>query len=218
MERSSSGVESTRAGVTMSKKFQLVHPNMDCASVGPSNTNWELCATCQEDAAESIVRPATSKRLNIESGYKRLAGNLIQFGELGLLPRTLQLDRLDEGEGIEPALVAHKAIYHKECMLHFNATSCKEQRGGQQEAVYLVMAMPCQESAAGHAAQNQVPLVNPLASSVEYLLWTPYMNPPPSRPISVCGSVQHELETTNCWHGSAWVMCGLLMPSIVPSV
>ena len=121
-----------RAGVTMSRKFHLVHPNMDRASVGLFDTNWELCAICQEDRAESIVHPATSKWPNIGSGYKTLAWNLIQFGELGLLPRMLQLDRLDEAEGIEAALVAHKAVYHKKCMLRFNTT--KLQRAQKRSA------------------------------------------------------------------------------------
>jgi len=116
----------------MSKKFQLVHSSMDRASVGPSNTNWELCAICQEDTAESLVCPENTKRPNTGSGYKTLAGNLMQFGELGLLPRTLQLDRLDEGEGIEAALVAHKAVYHKRCMLRFNTT--KLQRAQKRPA------------------------------------------------------------------------------------
>ena len=105
---------------------------MDRASVGPSNTNWELCAICQEDAAETLVCPANSKRPNTGSGYKTLAGNMMQFGELGLLPRTLQLDRLDEGEGIGAALVAHKAVYHKLCMLRFNTT--KLQRAQKRPA------------------------------------------------------------------------------------
>ena len=67
--------------------------------------------------------PCNSKWPNIGSGYETLAGNLIQFGELGLLQRMLQCDRLDEGEGIEAALVAHKSVYHKKkCMLRFNTT------------------------------------------------------------------------------------------------
>ena len=57
----------------MSKKFQLVHPNMDRAFVGPSNTNQELCAICQEDTAESIACPATSKRLGIWYSWENWA-------------------------------------------------------------------------------------------------------------------------------------------------
>ena len=47
--------------------------------------------------------------------------------------------------------------------------------------VHLVNAMPRKESAAVHAAQNLVPLVNCHASFAEYLVCTPYMKPSPSR-------------------------------------
>ena len=104
----------------MSKQFHLVHPSTDRASDGPCSTNWKLCVICQEDTTESLVCSANTKCSNIGSGYKTLAVNLKQFGELGLLPVTLQLDRLDEGQGIEAALVSHKAVYHKRCMLRFS--------------------------------------------------------------------------------------------------
>ena len=45
------------------------------------------------------------------SGYSSLADNLTKFNELGLLG-TLKLERLDEGHGIESALVANNAQYH----------------------------------------------------------------------------------------------------------
>ena len=116
----------------MSKQFHLVQPSTDRASVGPCSTNWKLCVICQEDTAESLVCSANTKCSNIESGYKTLAVNLMQFGELGLLPVTLQLDRLDEGQGVEAALVSHKAVYHKRCMLRFSTMKSTEEVSRRQ--------------------------------------------------------------------------------------
>ena len=36
-----------------------------------------------------------------------MAANLVKFDELGELPRTAQLQRLDEGQGYEATMVAH---------------------------------------------------------------------------------------------------------------
>ena len=37
---------------------------------------------------------------------------LVKFNELEKLPRTLQLERIDEGQGIEAAMVANEAKWH----------------------------------------------------------------------------------------------------------
>ena len=49
-----------------------------------------------------------------ERHYQSLADNLAKFDELGKLPRTLQLDRIDEGQGIQAAI---EAKWHKTCRL-----------------------------------------------------------------------------------------------------
>ena len=77
-----------------------------------AHTNWELCVICQEQTTESLTSPAHSKRQDIGRGYKSLAANLVKFNELGKLPRTLQLERIDEGQGIEAAMVANEANLH----------------------------------------------------------------------------------------------------------
>ena len=48
-----------------------------------------------------------SKRQDMGSGYSSLADNLTKFHELGLLG-TLNLERLDEGHGIEAAWLQTK--------------------------------------------------------------------------------------------------------------
>lgn len=103
-----------------SKKFQLVNTWEESASNQPAETNWELCVICQEETAESLISPLSSKRKDLGKGYQSLAENLAKFDELGRLPRTLQLGRIDEGQGIEAAMVANEAKWHKTCRLHYN--------------------------------------------------------------------------------------------------
>ena len=64
------------------------------------------------------------------TGYTSLVEHLIQFNELGQLPSTLSIGRLDEGHGIDAAMVANKAQYHHTCRLKYNET--KLQRAKKQ--------------------------------------------------------------------------------------
>ena len=43
------------------------------------------------------------------SGYSSLADNLIKFNELGQLPGTLKLERLNDRHDIEAAMVVNNA-------------------------------------------------------------------------------------------------------------
>ena len=51
-----------------------------------------------------------------------MAANLVKFDKLGKLPINVQLQRLDEGQGVEATMVAHQAKWHKTCMLQYNNT------------------------------------------------------------------------------------------------
>lgn len=46
----------------------------------------------------------------------------MRFSELGELPMFLELERLDEGSGIETTLIDNKAVWHKLCYNKFNTT------------------------------------------------------------------------------------------------
>ena len=52
----------------------------------------------------------------------------MRFSELGELPVFLELERLDEGSGIETTLINNKAVWHKLCYNNFNTTCTKLQR------------------------------------------------------------------------------------------
>ncbi|CAJ1048465.1 hypothetical protein GWK47_003689 [Xyrichtys novacula] len=110
----------------MSKKFQLV--NFDGQGPSTSRTakiDWKLCMLCQEHTAESLRCPLQNTRADKGSGYTSLAEHLIQFNEVGQLPSTLAIERLDEGHGIEAAMVANKAQHHHKCRLMYNEIMLK---------------------------------------------------------------------------------------------
>lgn len=71
---------------------------------------------------ETLTKPDQSKRKDIGSGYSSLAENLIKFNELGELPGSFHLEILDDGHGIEAAMVEHGAQYHQTCRLQYNNT------------------------------------------------------------------------------------------------
>ena len=108
----------------MSKSFKLVglEHHVPSMSTHTTQTNWKLCILCQEDKSESLTSPSKSKRKDSGSGYSSFAANLSRFSELGQLPGTLQLERLNEGCGIEAAMVANNALYHQVCKLKYNNT------------------------------------------------------------------------------------------------
>ena len=91
-------------------------------STHTTQTNWKLCIICQEDKSESLTSPSKSTRKDSGSGYSSFEANLSRFSELGQLPGTLQLERLNEGCGIEAAMVANNALYHQACKLKYNNT------------------------------------------------------------------------------------------------
>ena len=71
-------------------------------------------------STDNLVCLEKSKRKDVGIGYTSLAETLIKFNELNLLPKTLQLNRIDKREGAETALVSNNAKFHKSCRLQFN--------------------------------------------------------------------------------------------------
>ena len=81
--------------------------------------------------AEPLTSPLNLKRNDIGKGYQSLAENLVKFDELGKLARTLQLDRLNEGQGIEAAMITNKVKWHNTFRLRYNNQIL--QRAGKRE-------------------------------------------------------------------------------------
>ena len=59
--------------------------------------------------AEPLTSSSNSKRKDVGKVYQLLAENLVKFDELGELPWALHLDRMNEGQGIEAAMINNKA-------------------------------------------------------------------------------------------------------------
>ncbi len=100
---------------------------------------------CQEPKGEPLTCPAKSKRRDVGSGYRSLAGILAEFNELGEL--NLQLERLDEGHEIEAAMVANNAQHHQSCRLKYNNTKLlraqKRALATSTESVDSDVSTPC---------------------------------------------------------------------------
>ena len=123
----------------MSKKFQLVNVDVQGPATScTAKTDWKLCILCQEHTAEALRCPLQSKRADKGSGYTSLAEHLTQFNELGQLPSTMPIERLDEGHGIEAAMVANKAQYHQTCRLKYNETMLKKSKKNQHAVKVLI--------------------------------------------------------------------------------
>ncbi|KAG7155159.1 hypothetical protein Hamer_G024624 [Homarus americanus] len=69
--------------------------------------------------SEPLICPAASKRHDGGAGYKSLADNLLAFNELGEVV-GVNIEGLDEGEGIERTLTTRQAKWHKSCRVRYD--------------------------------------------------------------------------------------------------
>ena len=81
-------------------------------------TDWSLCFLCQNETKEQLRKPREIKTLE-HSSYRTLAKNIPLFYQLRALPIPLNLQRLDNGKGIEQTLIDNDAKYHETCRLLF---------------------------------------------------------------------------------------------------
>jgi len=105
----------------MAKKYTIVDPSVPKPKK-PCVTNWTLCVLCQEDTKAALECPAKSKRPSVGSGYISLAKHLMEFHSLGHMPMTINMERIDDGDGIEATMIRHQACWHKTCRVKFNQT------------------------------------------------------------------------------------------------
>ena len=113
----------------MSKRCKLMEAHVATPTASTSVeshhvvSNWKLCVICHDDtSSESLICPATSKHPGAGRGYSSLAKNIEQFAEIGALPETINVARLDEGSGIEATIKEHQAVWHKSCAMKYNNT------------------------------------------------------------------------------------------------
>ena len=98
------------------------HIHVDATSSAPKRlaiTNWELCVLCQEDTGTALQHPYAAKG-KPGIGYKSIADHLTSFNELGHMPMNVDIEQLNDGDGIEATLMRHQAGWHKACRLKFS--------------------------------------------------------------------------------------------------
>ena len=101
----------------------LTESTMDTSSsISSSSMKWSLCIFCQKSRDEILTCPAESKQQNAGVGYSTLADDLKHFQEIGGLPNSFKLSRLDEGNGVYTTLANHKTKWHKACRDKYNKT------------------------------------------------------------------------------------------------
>ncbi|GFO12305.1 hypothetical protein PoB_003881000 [Plakobranchus ocellatus] len=102
------------------KKCKLVQaenliPLATTATLNP--IDWNLCALCQEPSSKPLNCPAQSKRTDSGAGYVTLGDNLKNILQLGKRPLSIDIARLDEGDGIGNTLARNHAQWHTSCRL-----------------------------------------------------------------------------------------------------
>ena len=104
------------------KTFKLLSDNNLTTPLEEYNTpiDWNLCVFCEKDTSEKLQCPTEFTERFRGDGYATIAENLKSFNDLGCLPVNIKLTRLDDGDGIQQALLQRKAKFHKSCRLKFN--------------------------------------------------------------------------------------------------
>ena len=110
------------SSVAMAKRHSLVDASTPMPSKKPCITDWKFCIICQKDTKTGLECPARSSKAPIGSGYKSLADHLIQFQMHGCMPPDMDINRLDDGDGIEATFMRHHACWHKACRVKFSQT------------------------------------------------------------------------------------------------
>jgi len=102
----------------MWKSFKIV-PSASTAGASKAaekpDFNWDICVLCQSQKQESTVVPGRGKGFAKGMGYGTLARELSDARDADFNPLKIDLDRLDDGPGIEQTLRAHHACWHKLC-------------------------------------------------------------------------------------------------------
>ena len=79
-----------------------------------------MCIICQNETREPLQCPAMSKRKDVGASYASFARNLEEFLDIGSVTRHLNVEELNQGQGIEHRLIERKALWHKTCRNRFS--------------------------------------------------------------------------------------------------
>jgi hypothetical protein len=73
-----------------------------------------LNIACVGDTIESLISSA--------EGYQMLAKHIPVFNDVNVLSIPMDIQRLDDGTGIDATLIGNNAKYHNSCRIKFNNT------------------------------------------------------------------------------------------------
>ena len=111
-------------------------PSTSGSVVVKSPIKWECCVICQARKNEKLVCPAKGKVPTAGSGYHNFAGNVKKFLQISSLPVNIDIDQLNEGEGIEATLRNHSASWHKTCVNKFSALKLERVLKRKRSEIY----------------------------------------------------------------------------------
>ena len=100
--------------------------------------DWKLCVICQKvKTGEPLQCPAISKRKDVGASYSSFARNLEEFQKIGSVPANVNIEELNEGQGIEHTLKERKASWHKTCRNAFSNEKIERAKKRKHESEKL---------------------------------------------------------------------------------
>ena len=97
----------------MEQQPEIITPDL-FTPTKPAKTNWDICALCQKNTKEKLMN-------NGPVGYKSLSSSIQEFSKVSkILPLNIDIQRLNNGSGIENTLASNQAKWHKSCNMLFS--------------------------------------------------------------------------------------------------
>ncbi|CAC5423563.1 unnamed protein product [Mytilus coruscus] len=106
---------------------------------------WKRCVSIDNDKVcyneklyaeyETLQCPSSAKQSDTSAGYKTLSENLEQFNEINCLQTSLDLNKLNDGSGIQNTLIKSNAKWHEKCRLKFNTSELKSAQKRQHKDI-----------------------------------------------------------------------------------
>ena len=89
-------------------------------------TNWNRCFICQKEIRnEKVVDPRNKINCNVNDVYEKLAENIHKLVSTNNLPKSLNLNRIDNGSGILLTFKNKNPVWHRSCVKQFESYMVK---------------------------------------------------------------------------------------------
>jgi hypothetical protein len=90
------------------------------SKISVPSLDWTKCIFCQKERRNSCLTcPANSKRTDVGCGYNSLSEALERLRSINQLPKTLNIQYFDEGDGIAATCSRNRACWHNKCKSQF---------------------------------------------------------------------------------------------------